>query len=175
MHPTFARAMSSPVQANMLVAMCDCSRFMQRTKGRPSAELFADLNDFYLMTDDAIQAADGLVVKFMGDATLVVFPEDLADQGIMALLDLKARVDRWLQDRPIGNSLQVNVHFGEVTIGRMGRSGLLDVIGETVNIAATLGAREFGLSQQAFRCLTPEHRQQFRKFTPPVLYLPRAE
>jgi class 3 adenylate cyclase len=172
LHPTFARALESPIQANVIVAMCDCSRFMQSSKGRTSAELFADLNDFYCLTDDAMQAAGGLVVKFMGDAALVIFPEDLADQGIMALLDLKASVDRWLQDRPIGQSLQVNIHFGEVTLGRMGRAGHLDLIGETVNIAATLGARSFGLSQQAFRCLTPEHRKLFHRFTPPVLYLP---
>ena len=175
MHPTFARALDAPLQANVLVAMCDCSRFMQSSKGRSSAELFADLNECYMLTEDAVQAAGGHVVKFMGDAALVVYPEDLADQGIMALLDLKTRVERWMQDRPIGQSLHVNVHFGEVTLGRMGRSGALDVIGETVAIAATLGSRSFGLSQQAFRCLTPEHRKLFHKFTPPVVYLPNGE
>jgi class 3 adenylate cyclase len=173
MHPTFSRALDSPIQANVLVALCDCSRFMQSTKGRSSAELFADLNDFYILVDDAVQAAGGLVVKFMGDAALIVFPEELADQGIMALLDIKASVDRWLQDRPIGHSLYVNAHFGEATLGRMGRAGHLDVIGETVHIAATLGSRGFGISQQAFRQLTPEHRQLFHKFTPPVMYLPK--
>jgi len=76
MHPIFSRALSSPLQANVLVALCDCTRFMQRARGRSSAELFADLNAFYLMTDDAVDAAGGLVVKFMGDAALIVFPED---------------------------------------------------------------------------------------------------
>src|SRR5262249_21779877 len=128
-----------------------------------------------LLTEDTIGAAGGLVVKFMGDAALVLFPEDLADQGIMALLDLKARVDAWLQERPIGQSLFVNVHFGEVTLGRMGRAGNLDAIGETINIAASLGSRGFGLSQQALRRLTPEHRKLFHKFTPPVLYLPNGQ
>jgi class 3 adenylate cyclase len=174
MHPTFSRARLSPIQANVLVALCDCSRFMQSARGRSSAALFADLNDFYVMTDDAVGAAGGLVVKFMGDAALAVFPEELADQGIMALLDLKGNVDRWLRDRPIGDSLHVNAHFGEVTMGRMGRAGRLDVIGETVNIAATLGSRGFGLSQQAFRRLSSEHRRLFHRFTPPVLYLPNT-
>jgi adenylate cyclase len=174
MHPTFSRAMSSPVQANVLVALCDCSRFMQGSKGRTSAELFAALNELYLLTDDLVEAAGGLVVKFMGDAALIVFPEELADGGIMALLDLKSTVDGWLQEHPIAHGLHVNAHFGEVTLGTMGRAGRLDVIGETVHIAATLGSRSFGLTQQAFRCLTPEHRQRFRKFTPPVMYLPTA-
>jgi class 3 adenylate cyclase len=174
MHPTLSRALDSPIQANTLVAFCDCSRFMQGSKGSSSAELFANLNDFYLLVEDAMQAAGGLVVKFMGDAALVIFSEELADQGIMALLELKATVDRWIQDRPLGQSLHINAHFGEVTLGRMGRAGNLDVIGETVHVAATLGSRGFGLSQQAFRQLTPEHRQLFQKFTPPVLYLPKA-
>ena len=173
MHPTFLRALDSPIQANVLVAFCDCERYRQASKGRSSAGIFAHLNDFYLLVDDAIQAAGGLVVSFRGDGALVIFPEELADQGVMALLELKATVDRWIQDRPLGQSLHVDVHFGEVTLGRMGRAGILDVQGETVNVAATLGSRGFGLSQQAFRQLTPEHRQRFQRFTPPVLYLPR--
>jgi class 3 adenylate cyclase len=172
MHATFTRALASPIQADVLVAFCDCARFAQAAKGRSSAELFADLNDLYLLIDDAIGAAGGLVVKFMGDAALIAFPKELADQGIMALLDLKTRADRWLQDRSLGQSLLVNVHLGEVTLGRMGRAGNLDLIGETVNIAASLGSRGFGLSQQAFRCLSPEHRKRFHKFTPPVIYQP---
>src|SRR4051812_11482124 len=110
MHPTFSRALSSPMHANVLVTLCDLSRYAQSTKGHSSAEIFAELNAFYAVIEDAIGAAGGQVLKFMGDAALIVFPEDLADQGIMALLDLKTRVDRWLQDHPIGHSLFVNVH-----------------------------------------------------------------
>jgi class 3 adenylate cyclase len=172
LHPAIAPALDGPIQASVLVAFCDCNRFMARTRGRTSAELFADLNALYLLIDDAITAAGGLVIKFMGDAALVVFPEELADDGIMALLELKSTVDSWLQDRHLGDSLQVNVHFGEVTLGRMGRAGRLDVIGETVAIAATLGSREFGLSQQAFRKLTAEHRKLFQRYTPPIQYRP---
>jgi adenylate cyclase len=175
MHATFERALASPIQADILVAFCDCARFAQAVKGRTSAELFADLNELYLLVDDAIDAAGGLVVKFMGDAALIAFPKELADQGIMALLDLKSRVDHWLQGRSLGESLRVNVHVGEVTLGRMGRAGNLDVIGETVNIAASLGSNGFGLSQPAFCCLSPEHRKRFHKLTSPVLYMSSVE
>ena len=172
LHPAIAPALDGPIQANVLVALCDCNRFMQRSRGRTSAELFADLNALYLLIDDAVTVAGGVVIKFMGDAALVVFPEELADTGIMALLKLKATVDRWLPGAYLGDSLQVNVHFGEVTLGRIGRAAQLDVIGETVAIAATLGAREFGLSQQAFRRLSPEHRKLFQRYTPPIQYRP---
>jgi class 3 adenylate cyclase len=172
MHPSFMLAVSGPVQVNVLVAMCDCSRFMQTSRGRTSAQLFADLNDLYFMTEDLVSAAGGTVIKFMGDAALIVFPEELADQGIMALRELKASADTMMKSRPLGSSLMVNAHFGEVTMGPMGREGRLDVIGETVHIAATLRSRGFALSQQAFRCLGQEHRQLFKRFTPPMLYIP---
>jgi class 3 adenylate cyclase len=172
LHPAIAPALDGPIQVNVLVAVCDCNRFMVRTRGRTSAELFADLNALYLIIDDAITAVGGLVIKFMGDAALVIFPEDLADAGIMALLALKSAGDGWLQEHRLGDSLQINAHFGEVTLGRMGRAARLDVIGETVAIAATLGAREFGLSQQAFRRLSPEHRKLFQRYTPPTQYRP---
>src|SRR4051812_40304929 len=123
MHPTLLRALESPIQANALVALCDCSRYAQSTKGRSSAEIFADLNDLYALIDDSVDTAGGHVVKFIGDGALIVFPEDLADQGIIALLDLKTKTDRWMQDRRLGDSLFINAHVGEVTLGRMGRAG----------------------------------------------------
>ena len=74
----------------------------------------------------------------------------------------------------IDSALSVNVHFGEVTVGPTGLHGWLDLIGETVNTCATLGSRTFGISQQAFRRLTPEHRRLFHKFSPPVIYQPEG-
>src|SRR5581483_1198529 len=112
MHRLFQRALEAPLQSDMLVALCDWRLFFQYTKSRTSGEVFHTLNDFYLLTDDLIPAAGGVVLKFMGDAALVVFPPDLADSGVMALLDLKARTDAWLQSRKINSCLHVNAHFG---------------------------------------------------------------
>ena len=172
LHPDLLPALEAPIQATVLVALADCSRFMSRSRGRTSAELFTELNDLYLLIEDAITAAGGLVVKFMGDAALIVFPDALADAGVVTLLELKASVDGWLVSRHLGDGLVVNAHVGEVTLGRMGRAGHLDVIGETVHIAATLGARSFGISQQAFRRLSPESRKRFQRYTPPIHYRP---
>ena len=64
MHPALSRALDSPIQANVLVAFCDLSRYRQASKGRSSADIFVNLNDFYLLVDDAIQADGGLAVTF---------------------------------------------------------------------------------------------------------------
>ncbi len=174
MHPTFERAMAQPIQANVLVALCDWRLFFQLMKERGSIRMFADLHEFYLLTEDHVQRTGGLVIKFMGDSALAIYPQELAGGGIMALMELKRQVDAWFKRRGINSWLYVNAHYGEVTLGPMGRSGRLDVIGDTVNITATLGSKSFALSQQAFRCLSPEHRRLFHRFTQPVLYIPEA-
>ncbi|HLY67957.1 MAG TPA: hypothetical protein VKU60_20630 [Chloroflexota bacterium] len=172
MHPTFEYTLAAPSEAKLLVGLCDWRLFLPFAKARTSRQVFDTLNEFYALTERAIEPAGGLVVKFMGDAALVVFPEELADAGIMALLDFKHETDRWFKTQRINSSLHVNAHFTEITIGRMGRDGRLDVAGEGVNVTATMGRADFALSQQAFRCLTPEHRRLFQRFTPPILYLP---
>ncbi|MBU0934792.1 MAG: hypothetical protein KKC64_04185, partial [Spirochaetes bacterium] len=55
---------------------------------------------------------------------------------------------------------------------------LPDIIGETVNIAATMGSggqnshrNRLILSPEAFRSLGPELRKKFHKFTEPIVYL----
>src|SRR5437762_146104 len=117
MHPVFERALKAPLSTNMLVGLCDWRLFLQYCKTRDTTQMFADLNDFYVLTEDLIEAAGGRVVKFMGDAALVMFPEELADVGVMAVLELKQHTDGWFKRRRIDSSLHVNAHFGEVTLG----------------------------------------------------------
>jgi class 3 adenylate cyclase len=67
------------------------------------------------------------------------------------------------------------VHFGETAIGPFGGSTELDVMGDSINVAARLGRGEhrgrFIISPQAFRKLKPETRKVFHKHTPPVVYV----
>jgi hypothetical protein len=46
------------------------------------------------------------------------------------------------------------------------------VIGNEVNVAATLPARTVSLSTEAFRRLENGKRGGFKKHTPPVVYIP---
>ena len=63
--------------------------------------------------------------------------------------------------------------FGTVVAGPFGRDGdkRYDVIGKTVNVAATLDATGVALSVAAFRKLGPALRRRFKKHTPPVTYI----
>jgi adenylate cyclase len=171
-HPLFERALAQPVEADVLVGLCDWRLFLRHCEGRTSRQLFEDLSAWYGLTEEVVESGGGLVIKFMGDAALVIFPDDLADDGIVALLELKQRTDNWFEDNGISSSLHVSVHAGQVTMGRMGKAGALDVIGQTVNRAASLRRDEFALTKEAFDCLTAKHRRLFRPAETPGLYRP---
>ena len=51
------------------------------------------LDKFYGLVGDAVDDAGGKVVKFMGDAALMVFPEDSTREAVEALRTLKADAD----------------------------------------------------------------------------------
>jgi class 3 adenylate cyclase len=111
-------------------------------------------------------------VKVMGDAGLVVFPEEAAEKVILALALFAREARQCAQDCGLDTYLNVNVHVGPVLAGSFGPPGdeRFDVIGKTVNIAARLGRRGVTLSQQAFRCLSPQSREAFQKIAPPTTY-----
>ena len=173
MQPTLARAQEHPVREQLLIAELDWERFFNFSKGRDCEAVFKSLDTFYRLVEQQVTASGGLVIKFIGDAALVVYHADDADRGINTLLDLRHEVDSWLAHEGIDSRLQVSCHVGEAMIGPMGGPATrrVDVIGEAVNIAFTLGHRGFVLSPQAFRSLGAETRKRFHKFTPPVVYL----
>ncbi|MBM3269066.1 MAG: adenylate/guanylate cyclase domain-containing protein [Candidatus Sericytochromatia bacterium] len=172
MHPVFARAHEAPVQERLVISVVDWERFAQFSRGRDTAMLFAALDGFYKLVEDQVSRAGGLVVKHLGDSSLVLFPADDADGAVACLLRLKAEVDGWFAAEGIDSRLQVSVHVGEAMVGVMGgpQAGRLDVVGEAVNLAFTLGSRGFVLSPQAFRALGADMRRYFHKFTPPIVY-----
>ena len=85
-------------------------------------------------------------------------------------------------DSSVGASaVAVEPVFRQVFIGRGaafaaaatdGDDMRFDLIGNEVNIAATLPARTIALSPEAFRLLTPDDRQAWKKHTPQVVYIP---
>jgi class 3 adenylate cyclase len=168
----FNRDFSKPAQEKLLIIFFDWPLYTRIAKEMKSEEVFAALNEFYAMSDLFFSSRGGRVLKYMGDAGLVIFPCERAEAGIVSLLEFKEQSDIWLGQKGFAPGIKVNAHFGEVTIGAMGAPGFarLDIIGSSVNICATLGKRGLTLSPQAFRALSPKNRKHFKKFTPPVVY-----
>ena len=164
---------SERTPTRLLVVFIDLTRFAAESARVGDAETAAVINDYYAHVADNIQSAGGTVVKFIGDATLAVFAENLVDAGVRLLLDLKPSVDAFMATRGWACRLTAKAHFGEVIAGDFGPPSLkrFDVIGREVNVAAVLKSTGITLSVEAFRKLSPELRQEFKKHTAPVVYI----
>ncbi|MEX2154643.1 MAG: adenylate/guanylate cyclase domain-containing protein [Gemmatimonadaceae bacterium] len=161
---------------HFLIVFTDLTRFKDQSLRVEHTELADTLDALYERTAVAVQAAGGTLVKFIGDATLAVFPESAVDSAVRMLLELKPDIDDFMSARGWMCRLTIKAHYGEVIAGEFGPQGSkrFDVIGRAVNTTAMLQSQGITLSAEAFRKLTPELRQQFKKYTPPITYI-RAE
>ena len=160
-----------------LVACSDLTGYAKFTAKKSEEEIFQLLSDYYELVGDVIAPAHGKVIKYMGDAALMLFPETAVDAGVRALLDLQSRGDRLLSDRGAACRQHIRVHFGPMCVGPLGARDdkRLDVIGATVNTMFMLKTTGFALTPEVFRKLTPVTRKLFKKHTPPIAYIPVAE
>lgn len=157
----------------LLIVFLDLTRFAAQSQRVEDKELADTLDRHYEHVASAIQSAGGTTVKFIGDATLAVFPERAVDTGVRMLIELKPAVDRFMQDRGWECRLRAKVHFGEAIAGQFGPTGrkTFDVLGRAVNTASRLHSTGIAVSADAFRKLSPDLRRYFKRQTPPTTYI----
>lgn len=155
----------SHTEIPLLIAFVDLTRFAALSEQVSDTELAAAIDAYYERVAQTVSAAGGRVVKFIGDAALIVFPEEAVDRGLQALLDLKDFVDRDMEARGWGCRLAVKAHFGEVIAGPFGAAGdkRFDVLGRAVITAAKLSSTGVTLSEAAFRMLGPGLQRRFQR------------
>ena len=174
---TDLKAQQSTTEKDLLVAFFDLSRFAREVRGLHSRELFDLMSQYYEFVGDIIENAGGTIVKFIGDAALIVFAENHVDKGVLALQTLKEQGDAWLSQQGMHSHHTIRALFGSVTCGHLGTKSekRFDVFGDTVNIAATLSSNNLAITPQVFRKLSSETRKHFKKHTPPITYIPVGE
>lgn len=157
----------------LLIVFIDLTRFAALSQRVEEAALADAIDQYYEQVAAATDTAGGTVVKFIGDAALIVFPADRVDAGVEMLVMLKANVDRLMAARGWECRVHVKAHYGAVIAGSFGAAGnkRFDVLGRAVNTAAVLESTGVTLSAEAFRALSPHMRARFRKHTPPISYL----
>jgi adenylate cyclase len=174
---TFSKV-TVPEQTNLLIAFID----IQGLKGiadvlKDPMKLFSFLDSWAKIVIKEIDATEGRVLKFIGDECLIAFPDQGVNTGILTLLSIKKKVEKYFKSLGYANKVRITAHYGEVAIGQFGTGSHknLDVIGETVNTASGLGRGEHRgqliISAQAFRKLSTSTKRQFHKYAPPIVYL----
>ena len=131
---------------------CDLRGFTALAEKQPLAEVLSLLDAYFDAIAQPVVARGGEILKFMGDAMLVIFPCEQRAQAVCSACDLaldaaEEAVERVraLNDthRPKdGTTIEcgVAVHVGEVMYGNIGAADRLDftVIGHAVNLVARL-------------------------------------
>ena len=178
MTPMDFSKVTTPQKVSLLISFMDIQGFLGiAQKLKDPLDLFALLNYLAKVIVHDVDATAGRVIKFIGDSALVVYPEEAADQGVNALIALKALVRLPLSQKGYPTTIRMTAHFGEVAMGLLGEGTCrhLDILGEAVNTAALLERTGHGgrliISPQAFGKLSPSTRKLFHTFTPPQVYL----
>lgn len=174
---TDLHSISTPTNISLLISFFDLTNFAKMAKSKSDLDIFTFISEYYELIGEKVEAAGGIIVKFMGDGGIIVFPESLADQGVTALHTIKKEIDAWLSEKEIASKMHVKVNFGEVVCGKIGTKTKkhFDIFGGEVNKTAMLKTHGFSLTPQAFRILSPESRKLFKKHTPPMRYIPVDE
>jgi adenylate cyclase len=160
-------------EVSLVVAFASFNKYTAQVERLGDVEVARVMADYYELAAAVVVAGGGRVVKFIGDAALIVFPQGGADAGVLALLDLKAAADQFMNKRGWECRLVIKVHCGAVAAGYfgVGAERRYDVLGKAVNVAARLDSSGVALSAEAFRSLSSEMRKQFKKHTPPITYI----
>lgn len=129
----------------------DLRDFTPLSETLPAARLLAMLNAYFEAVTAAVSACGGEVLRFIGDAMLIVFPvEGRVDMhsacraALDAALDALASVEALNHRRRRAGEpvirFGIGLHVGEVTYGNVGAPERLDftVIGPAVNLTARL-------------------------------------
>ena len=166
--PTVDRS-SGPVsgqqRASMLIVFLDFTHFNLQSERVDDAEIAEVMDAHYRRVAQAVQSAGGRVIKFIGDATLAVFPAQSVDTAVRAIFDMRLVEDKAMKFRGWGQCrLNAKAHFGEVVAGEVGPDGdkRYDVFGKAVNRTAKLKTTGFALSLEAYNRLNPEVQRRFR-------------
>lgn len=124
----------------LVIAFTDFTSFKAQAQRVSDAEIADTMDDLYQLVTTVVEKAKGRVVKFIGDAALIVFPGDKPDDALRAILTLRTECDRFMIDRDWECRFGAKVHIGDVIAGDFGAKGnrRYDIMGREVNATAML-------------------------------------
>lgn len=163
-------------RAKLTIAVHDLAGYTRAAREADDLALAAFLDDYYVLVDREVKRADGRVVKFIGDAVLMVFPEDASAKAVDAMQAIRRGAHDLARSHRIAvRSGNANVHLATVAHGEFGPASerRYDVLGTGVNHTFLMGARQgegVHISEPVYRQLPNERRSTWRKDRPPAVY-----
>jgi adenylate cyclase len=147
-------AINTPTVSEQIIALADLRGFHRHVCAKLSPEeIFTFLSEYYSVVQRVMDGAEGRIIKFIGDAILLVFRATDPDSAINTLKELKSETDIFLSQAGYDSRLCIKAHVGRVAIGTIGERELerLDICGLAVNQTALLPNDEWILSDDLQR------------------------
>lgn len=139
------------VERQLTVMFTDIVGFTPRAEHLPASETAAFLNHHFALIAACVEAEDGTIDKFIGDALMAFWgaPDEQADHALRACRAAQA-IMRAIEADNAGREeagqdrvrLRIGIHTGKTTVGNIGAPGRMNytVVGDTVNTAQRLEA-----------------------------------
>ena len=138
-----------PQEEQLIIAFTEVPGFSKACRSQTDAAMVETLQRYYEIVVRAVENAGGMVVKFIGDASLVVFPTDRAADAVAALHHIRGTATPVWKKFDSSCEAQANASVGSVMCGPMGAGDVqrFDVIGKLVNDVAKMPREGIGLSE----------------------------
>ncbi len=153
----------------MLTDIIDMLSVIRELGDETRSALFLD--GYYSLCSTIIGRHGGEVIKYEGDASLSMFPEDAIQSAIAALVEIRASYPAFCRDQQVKTTdIKGVVHMGEAIVGSFGPEKVRDVLGKTINTLFSMDSRGITLSEKVYRKLPSDQRGPFRKHGGRVTY-----
>ena len=124
------------------ILFADIRGYTSMSEQLSAKETFQILNKYLACMGEAIDAHDGFIDKYIGDAIMALFDTEYSDNALKAALAMQRSLQEFnlLQDSQQQPRIQIGIgiHRGEVIMGTVGFTSRIEstVIGDAVNVAA---------------------------------------
>lgn len=131
------------VSREMAVMFSDIRSFTPLAESMTPDESFRFINEYLGRVSPEIRRHRGIIVKYLGDGVMAVFPRS-ADDAVRAAIAELEKVTEYNNDRakihqpPI--AIGIGLHVGPMMVGIVGEAGRMqgDALSDTVNLTARL-------------------------------------
>ena len=161
------------VSKEMAIFFSDIRSFTTISEQMTSQETFAYVNGYLQQVCPEIRDRHGLIIKFMGDGIMAVFP-DGADDALQAAIAQLQKLQEYNQTLKAADfppiKIGIGIHWGHMMVGIVGEEGRMsgDALSDNVNLTSRLeGLTKFYgvsllISESAFNCLKKPEKYQIR-------------
>ncbi len=131
------------ISKEMAVMFSDIRSFTTLSESMTPKESFDFLNAYLRQVAPGIRAHDGVIVKFLGDGVMAVFPNSV-DDAVEAGIDKFNRVQEYNCQRQAEGFLPIaigmGIHVGHMMVGIVGEHNRIqgDALSDNVNLTARL-------------------------------------